>query len=190
MRYREARAEDADPIAQLHADSWRRTYRGAFSHSFLEGPAVLTDRRAIWTERLTQRDPSSYTVVADEHGAVVGFAHTRFDDDPVWGALVDNLHVVEHLKRCGIGRRLMAESAGAVVARRAQSGMFLWVLQQNTAAQAFYESIGGSRAGEGVSAPPGGGSVPTFRYAWTEPARLSPPANGVPPRQTPHQNVF
>jgi ribosomal protein S18 acetylase RimI-like enzyme len=90
----------------------------------------------------------------------------------VWGALLDNLHVVDDLKRRGVGRRLMAESAQAVVARKAPSGLYLWVLQQNIAAHAFYDAIGGRRVGEGVTTPPGGGTAPTFRYAWPDPAAL------------------
>jgi ribosomal protein S18 acetylase RimI-like enzyme len=171
MRYREATDEDVEAIAQLHADSWRRNYRGAFSDAFLDGP-VVGERRTVWAERLTSPTTATYTVVAEQDDVVVGFAHTMFDDDPVWGALLDNLHVVHELKRRGVGRRLMAESAQAVVDREDRSGLYLWVLQQNTAAQAFYESIGGRRVGDGLTAPPGGGTAPTFRYAWPDPAAL------------------
>jgi hypothetical protein len=35
MNYRDATARDIDAIAGLHAESWRRNYRGAFSDSHL-----------------------------------------------------------------------------------------------------------------------------------------------------------
>jgi ribosomal protein S18 acetylase RimI-like enzyme len=179
MQYREATADDVEAIAQLHADSWRRNYRGAFSDAFLEGP-VVGERRTVWAERLTHRASSRYTVVAEQSEIVVGFAHTVFDDDPTWGALVDNLHVVHDLKRHGVGRRLMAASAQAVAGRENHAGLYLWVLQQNTTAQAFYDAIGGRRVGEGVSEPPGGGTAPTFRYAWPDPAALVRSSGGAP----------
>ena len=179
MRYREATAEDADAIAQLHADSWRRSYRGAFRDAFLDGP-VVGERRTVWAERLTRPEAATYTVVAEQDDVVVGFAHTVFDDDPTWGALVDNLHVVHGLKRRGVGRHLMAASARAVAGRAHRTGLYLWVLQQNTAAQAFYDAIGGRRVGEGVSEPPGGGTAPTFRYAWPDPAALLHSSGGAP----------
>jgi len=113
VQYREATAEDVEAIAQLHADSWRRNYRGAFRDAFLDGP-VVGERRTVWAERLTGPAPSRYTVVAEQDAVVVGFAHTIFDDDRIWGALVDNLHVVHDLKRHGVGRHLMAASAQAV----------------------------------------------------------------------------
>jgi ribosomal protein S18 acetylase RimI-like enzyme len=171
MRYREATTEDVEAIARLHADSWRRHYRGAFSDAFLDGP-VVGDRRTVWAERLTHPPSPRYTVVADQDGIVVGFAHTVFDDHPRWGALVDNLHVVHDRKRNGVGRRLMAESAHVVVEQRPGSGLYLWVLQQNISAQAFYGAIGGTRVGEGTTEPPGGGKAPTYRYAWPDPADL------------------
>jgi predicted N-acetyltransferase YhbS len=171
MQYREATSRDVEAIAQLHADSWRRHYRGAFSDTFLDGP-VVSERRTVWAERLTRPPSSRYTVVAEQDGAMVGFAHTVFDDDPRWGALVDNLHVVHDLKRQGVGRHLMAASGQAVAEREPHTGLYLWVLQQNVSAQAFYAAIGGKRVGEGVTKPPGGGTAPTFRYAWPDPAAL------------------
>ena len=35
-------------------------------------------------------------------------------------------------------------------------GLYLWVLEQNTAAQAFYEARGGIRVAAWTRAPPGG----------------------------------
>jgi GNAT superfamily N-acetyltransferase len=37
MNFRLAGPPDADAIAALHADSWRRHYRGAYSDAFLDG---------------------------------------------------------------------------------------------------------------------------------------------------------
>ncbi len=65
MRYREATADDVEAIAQLHADSWRRNYRGAFRDAFLDGP-VVGERRTVWAERLTRPASSRYTVVAEQ----------------------------------------------------------------------------------------------------------------------------
>ena len=179
MRYREATAEDVEAIAQLHADSWRRNYRGAFRDAFLDGP-VVGERRTVWAERLKRPATATYTVVAEQDAVLVGFAHTILADDPTWGALVDNLHVVQDLKRHGVGRQLMAASAQAVAGRENDAGLYLWVLRQNTAAQAFYDAIGGRLVGEGVSEPPGGGTAPAFRYAWPDPAALVRSSGGAP----------
>jgi ribosomal protein S18 acetylase RimI-like enzyme len=166
MDLRHATPNDVDAIARLHADSWRRNYRGAYSDQFLDGN-VVAERLATWTDRLALTPPTSTcTIVAELDGVVIGFAHTVFDDDPKWGSLVDNLHVTHGAKRRGIGSRLMSATAEAVLARTPSTGLYLWVLKQNTAAQSFYESIGGARAGEKTSKSPAGDTIEAFRYAW------------------------
>ena len=55
-RLRPAAGADAGRIAALHADSWRRHYRGAYSDAFLDGE-VDADRLAVWTQRLHAPDP-------------------------------------------------------------------------------------------------------------------------------------
>jgi ribosomal protein S18 acetylase RimI-like enzyme len=133
VEYREATADDVATIAGLHAESWRRHYRGAFLDSYL-------------------------------------------DADPVWGAFLDNLHVRPDVKRQGVGTRLMADTARAVLGRSPSSGLYLWVLEQNTAAQAFYQAQGGRPVERQLTGPfPGGGQAYSFRYAWPDLSRLATP---------------
>jgi ribosomal protein S18 acetylase RimI-like enzyme len=177
IRFRRADASDAVPIAQLHADSWRRHYRGAYSDAFLDG-GVARDRLAVWSGRLSDPGTDSCTIVAEDGDALAGFAHTAFDEDGTWGALLDNLHVAHPHQRSGIGSKLFVLSAGTVVQQRPRSGLYLWVLDQNRAAQAFYSALGGQRVGRGVVGPPGGdssrlsGTPIKLRYAWPDPARV------------------
>ena len=171
VEYRQATPSDVPAIAGLHADSWRRNYRGALADSFLDGD-VLADRLSVWGERLAHPGPDHSTIVAEDDGAVVGFAHTIFDDHPAWGALLDNLHVADAMKRRGVGRDLMAETATTVVAQTPSTGLYLWVLEQNTAAQAFYGALGGRCVERGFGSPPGGGHPPRLRYAWPDPTVL------------------
>jgi GNAT superfamily N-acetyltransferase len=173
VKYRAARADDASAIAHLHADSWRRHYRGAYLDSFLDGD-VDAERMAEWSERLSRPREDRHTVVADIEGTVAGFAHVILDADPVWGAYLDALHVRHDLRRQGAGARLIAEVARWVVRRRPSSGLYLWVLEQNTAAQAFYAAQGGSNVERELSGPfPGGGYAFGCRYAWRGLSRLA-----------------
>lgn len=181
VRLRRAGLQDAAAIAKLHAESWRRHYRGAYSDSFLDRE-VWAERLDAWSARLRDGDAKACTVVAerrvDERPCVVGFAHVVFDEDPRWGALLDNMHVCHSCKRSGIGTRLMALTARKLLARRACGGLYLWVLEQNRAAQAFYEARGGLRVERAPVGPPGGmptrlqGSPWKLRYAWGDPSTL------------------
>jgi GNAT superfamily N-acetyltransferase len=173
VKYRQATASDVAGIASLHAASWRRHYRGAYLDSYLDGD-VVADRMAEWADRLSRPRTDRHTVVADRDGAIAGFAHVIIDADPAWGAYLDALHVRHDLNRHGIGARLIAETARVVAGRRPSTGLYLWVLEQNAAAQAFYEAQGGSRVGRELAGPfPGGGYAFAFRYAWPDPARLA-----------------
>lgn len=175
-QYRLAGPTDTEAIATLHADSWRRHYRGAYSDAFLDGD-VVADRLEVWSNRLRNPDPQRCTIVAEDDG-LLGFAHTVLDDDATWGALLDNLHVAHGHKRRGIGSLLLALTANAVIERREDTGLYLWVLEQNVSAQAFYESCEGECVGRRLVSPPGGvssrlvGSPTALRYSWPEPRAL------------------
>ena len=174
--FRVAASDDAEAVAELHAASWRSHYRGAYSDAFLDGD-VMADRLAVWRERLREPDRSTCTILAED-GDLVGFAHTVFEDDPAWGALLENMHVAEGHKRRGIGSRLLGLTAEAMIERGQRSGLYLWVLEQNTDAQAFYAASGGRRTGRELASPPGGiasrlsGAPAKLRFAWRDPAVL------------------
>jgi ribosomal protein S18 acetylase RimI-like enzyme len=171
LRLRPASGADAAAVAALHADSWRRHYRGAFSDAYLDGD-LDADRLAVWTARLDSPDPDAVTLLAELAGSAVGFVHVMFEDDPRWGALIDNLHVRHDLQRHGVGRRLMSAAAREVSERSPESALYLWVLQQNERAQSFYRAIGGTCADEAPCEPPGGradrlcGAPLRLRFVW------------------------
>jgi ribosomal protein S18 acetylase RimI-like enzyme len=178
LTFRPDRASDAPTIAALHADSWRRHYRGSYADTFLDGD-VLADRLRVWGERLRQPASDASTVIAEADGRVVGFVHTVLDADPTWGALLDNLHIVSGYQRMGIGACLMGHSAKFVVRQRPQESLYLWVHETNDGAQAFYEAMGG-RCTESAPIPDVGG-VPgrlngapvKLRYVWSDPCVIA-----------------
>jgi ribosomal protein S18 acetylase RimI-like enzyme len=176
-KLRLANVSDAPAIAALHAESWRRFYRGAYSDAFLDGD-VVADRSAVWDRRLREAAADTRTIVAEDDEKLLGFGHVVFDDDPTWGALLDNLHVTYREHGAGVGSRLLAELAAAVVERSTTSGLYLWVLEQNTAAQAFYRARGGAVVDQVPAEPPGGipgrlnGTPAKLRCVWPEPVVL------------------
>jgi ribosomal protein S18 acetylase RimI-like enzyme len=172
IQYREATENDAGAIAALHADSWRRHYRGAYLDEYLDGN-VVSDRLEVWTNRLAPPRLNQSTVCADTDNNVIGFAHVVFDDDPKWGALLENLHVQSSFKGHGIGTRLLSESAKELIRHRPSEPLYLWVLDQNEAAQSFYDARGGTKVESSLRGPfPGGGRAVGHRYFWPEPSRL------------------
>ncbi len=177
LTLRAARPGDAPAIAALHAASWQRHYRGAFSDAFLDHDATGY-LRPLWTARLATPDPRARTILAEHDGTVAGFAHTLLGHDATRGAFLDNLHVTHALKRQGIGTRLLARTAQAVLDWSPSSGLHLWVLEQNTGARAFYTARGGACVGRVQIPPPGGdparlnGKPVSLIYAWRDPSQL------------------
>jgi ribosomal protein S18 acetylase RimI-like enzyme len=172
VRFRSATQTDAERVAELHALSWRLHYRGAYSDEFLDGD-LLADRRQVWLARLHSPDGASETVLAEApDGELAGFGHVVFEHDPHWGALLDNLHVSPVHQRRGLGARLLGRIAETVCDRDPGAGLYLWVLERNTRARAFYDALGG-RPVETTEVPaPGGvpsrlnGSPRRLRYVW------------------------
>ncbi|WP_433726928.1 N-acetyltransferase family protein [Actinoplanes sp. CA-051413] len=166
MDLRPAGPADAALIAELHAASWRRHYRGAFADFYLDGD-VITERRAVWSSRLAAPG-AGLTLLAEAGAELIGFIHIEADHDERWGSFIDNLHVRHDRQRSGVGRALMAAAAEAVEHR----ARYLWVLEQNVAAQGFYRALGGRCVEKAVVSPPGGvagrlhGTPHKLRFVW------------------------
>jgi hypothetical protein len=68
--------------------------------------------------------------------------------------------------------------AQAVLDSAPASGLYLWVLEQNAAAQAFYTAKGGTCVERAAVPPPGGdptrlnGTPMALRFAWPDPSPL------------------
>jgi ribosomal protein S18 acetylase RimI-like enzyme len=174
---RVATAEDATVVARLHADSWRRHYRGAYSDRYLDGD-LGAERTAVWTERLDRAGDDTVTVIAEDAGGPVGFVHVILDADEHHGSLVDNLHVTPSRQRGGVGSVLLDAAARRVLEARPGGGVYLWVLEQNVSAQAFYRSRAGTMGEPEPALPPGGdpanmnGTQAKVRVTWPHPTDL------------------
>ncbi|TAF96705.1 MAG: GNAT family N-acetyltransferase [Cytophagia bacterium] len=141
INFRKATYDDHRAIAQLHALSWQRTYRGMLKDEFLD-QHVEQERLEAWQERLSQADENRLVWLAEKENELVGFVCVFANHDPIFGAFIDNLHVHPDLKRQGIGAKLIHEAAAWACAQTAHTPLYLWVLEKNHNARQFYEQIG------------------------------------------------
>lgn len=166
-------ATDADGIADLHARSWRATYRGLFSDAFLDGP-VFAERKALWIKRLGNWDPARNVVLlAQGDDGLAGFASVMLDTEPQWGARLDNLHVDPERKGRGVGRSLMREAARWVQAGNRASMLHLMVFEGNVAARRFYDAMGGECVERREVTVEDGTRLVELRYLWRDLAVLA-----------------
>ncbi|GAB3639858.1 GNAT family N-acetyltransferase [Spirosoma arcticum] len=141
ITYRTATVADVDRIAALHARSWQESYRGIMPDEFLDED-VEAERLDVWQERFAEQPFNRQIIVAEDGGQLVGFACVLTGSDPVYGALLDNLHVASAYKGRGIGQALIRQTAKWVQQQDASSPFFLWVYEQNHPARAFYDNLG------------------------------------------------
>jgi ribosomal protein S18 acetylase RimI-like enzyme len=172
MLIREATGSDVAAIANLHADSWRSSYRGILADDYLD-TEVHRERAAVWQQRFANPAANSILVlVAEINAQLVGFSCVFPEENSVFGSYLDNLHVVPQLTGRGIGRRLLSESARRLLSRGSRSGLYLWVVEQNLKARNFYEKAGAAEVGQEMISMPDGNRIAAIRCYWPDLASL------------------
>ncbi|HEV7706783.1 MAG TPA: GNAT family N-acetyltransferase [Asanoa sp.] len=154
--------------------------------SGMGGPTTSGDDRLVaitgdtaW--RTGAADESDTRHMAVTASALVGFVHLVVDDDARWGSLIDNLHVVTGRHRGGVGSGLIMWAAAVAAERGATPALYLWVQEQNTAAQAFYAAHGGQVVERALISAPGGipgrlnGNPGKLRVAWPDARAIARP---------------
>jgi len=172
LLYRSARPADAHAVATLHADNWRRAYRGNFRDEYLDGD-VYSERQRVWEARLGQPPAHQFVLVAEAEGRILGFVCAFGAHDPEWGSFVDNLQVAEGARGRGIGTALMRRTGAWLASRFPDDPVHLLVWEKNPA-RALYERLGGRNTGLVEAENPGGGVGRYFRMAWDRPDGLVP----------------
>lgn len=144
LHIRPAQFSDLLAISKLRAESWRQTYRDIYSNEFLNHH-VEKDRLDSWHSRLKFPGRNQYVTIAILDEIVVGFSCIFLDDHPVFGTLLDNLHVSKNFQNYNIGKRLMKNCMQLIVQKGSTRKMYLWVYESNTNARAFYEKLNGKK---------------------------------------------
>lgn len=171
VAYRLGTASDIEIVARLHAGSWQTAYRGILGDEFLDHRA-LTNRLALWRERLTSPHPGQLVELALIDAEPVGFVCALAADHPTWGSVIDNLHVSAAHRSSGVGRLLLEHAAVWLEERAPTEGVHLWVFEANGRARSFYERLGGRQVAIEVHDNPDGGRGPICLVAWPSPAEL------------------
>jgi len=173
LSLRPATAADAPLIAAMHAASWQATYRDLLPGAFLERE-VGGERAAYWRARMEAPGGERRLVLIaerDDTHEPVGFVCVEKQPDSPWGVLLDNLHALPAHQGIGVGTRLM-RAAFDWTRTQGEKQLYLYVLEGNAPAIAFYERQGWEYAG----AEPdhmGGADITALRYVYRLDARLS-----------------
>jgi ribosomal protein S18 acetylase RimI-like enzyme len=176
MPIRRADIADAAEIAEVGIACWNETFRGIVPDSYLDRMDVA--ERTQWTENYL-RDPEVdfYTVVAEQDGAIVGYAAggPNRSDDGVYQGELYTLYLLRKAHKQGLGRQLVQAVASAL-AERGYKNMLVGVLRDNPA-RGFYERLGAVYVREGVFIIDGV-EITEMAYGWPDLRVLLPEHEG------------
>ena len=168
ITFRPATFADSQRIASLHTDSWRDAYSSILSEAYLAGP-IVEERLSLWQSRLSSPDADRrYVLLAEAQSMLVAFVCVLLDKEPLWGACLDNLHVLPKFRGHGLGRQLFGRAAHWVVSTEPGWPIHLWVFEANSSARRFYESLGGEVVENRLNRAPEGTEVLSLRYVWRD----------------------
>lgn len=137
-----ARPTDSIAIARLHVAAWQVAYHGLLPEHYLDG---LSDSEweKTWAMRLSKPEVKAAVLVAEEHGAILGFANVgpgRDPDTTLRTGEIRSIYLHPHSQRRGLGTRLH-DHAMQALARHGFRHATLWVLASNRPARSFYEKL-------------------------------------------------
>lgn len=161
MKFREAVMEDAEGIARVHVDSWRTTYRGIVSETFLQ-QLSYEQRAENWRRGIGK---NALYVAEDDRGKIVGFAtggkerSGNYDADGELYAI----YLLNEVQGQGIGKKL-TQVLAQNLKNQGYTSMLVWVLDRNPSKQ-FYESLGGQIIDEAMIEI-GGEEFKEIAYYW------------------------
>lgn len=136
---REALIDDAEEVAGVHVRSWREAYRGLIDQKILDGLSIA-DRAAAWRGYVLEPLTTTLALlVAVRDGTVVGW--TSFgsgrDEDGAGDGEVYGIYADPAAWSTGVGHALLS-AAEQRIADAGHARAYLWVLDGNDRADAFY----------------------------------------------------
>ncbi|GAA5895350.1 hypothetical protein JCM5296_002384 [Sporobolomyces johnsonii] len=140
LTFRRARPSDAASGARCHLLSWRTSYAGWLSPSFMSTldaqPFFGADR---WRERCGPDRTTWVAVDAEADDEVYGFCTASAEPDEHGYYSLQTLYVRDEAKGCGVGRRLVEAVLGKGTRAVTETG------ETYEPARRFYEKLGFTR---------------------------------------------
>lgn len=151
-------SDDRLAISDIYEKSWKFAYKGIVPQSYLDG--IPSGR---WAGSID--GAGKYNAVIVENGEFIGtscFCKSRFAELENFGEIVSLYLLPEYIGR-GYGKKLM-EYVVCELKKLGYSDIFLWVLEENARARAFYERFGFAADGGVTATEIGGKLLREIRY--------------------------
>lgn len=163
MQIRSANLDDAQGIAKVHVDSWRKTYRGIIPDDFLNNLSY-EQRTQLWKKNILRED--DYVFIAENsEGQIIGFADAwkREDNLTEKSGNLTSIYFLEKYQGNGIGKMLLKELFNHFKQMDYEK-IFVEVLEENKT-RFFYEYYG-AKLVKTVQIKIGGKILNELIYEW------------------------
>lgn len=153
-------SDDRLAVRKIYEESWKHAYKGIVPQSFLDGITEESCGGNLDKEGV-------YCLVAEEDGKLIGtssYCKSRFEEYAGLGEIISIYFLPEYTGK-GYGKKLLS----AAVERLSEMGfrdVFLWVLEENHIARAFYERCGFFTSGEKMTSEIGGKVLTELQYCY------------------------
>lgn len=144
IEIREARASDAQPIAEVCEQAWRLAYQGLIPHAALQN-MIASHGPGRWANLIRLGAGISVLTFKGEVQGYVSFGRARHGPPWVDGEIYE-LYLAPCFQGAGFGKRLFLTARKRLV-KRGLRGLAVWALRDNDYACEFYRGLGGTPAG-------------------------------------------
>lgn len=150
--------DDRAAVAQVYVSTWREAYAGIVEQEYLDALSP-----GAWAASLDDHADCTWVACAGgEAAGVCTYGPARDGALAGWGEIV-SLYVLPERSGCGIGSRLLDAALDALAVEGFERA-YLWVLEENRGARAFYERRGFAPNGDVAEVEVGGSAVREVRY--------------------------
>ncbi|WP_053959389.1 GNAT family N-acetyltransferase [Sulfobacillus thermosulfidooxidans] len=148
FRVRPSTADDTEAIARVQIASWRSTYTGIVSDTFLDHLEQHLDERVESRQQRFNNPNMAIFVLVSPGNHVVGFIDVgpNRDDDVHYDAELYAIYLLKGWQRLGGGRQLVEAATHWLITHHYQA-LKVWALKENPFRR-FYEKLGGSQLSE------------------------------------------
>lgn len=128
--------DDRMMISNVYEESWKFAYKNIIPQDYLDSIP-----KGNWVSGLDNHDRK--TLVCIDNGKIIGtssFCKSRFVQFQDWGEIISIYLLPDYVGK-GYGKILM-EATLSELKKQGYKNVFLWVLEENNRARAFYEQYG------------------------------------------------
>lgn len=162
LTFRDASADDAALLSRIFCTSWRSAYRALIPEDYLRR---MPDDSWVQTLRSWLGSGRMYGIIAAEGAEPVGaviYGRGRDAGYEDWGEIVA-LYLLPDAVGRGTGTRLLQEAL-KLLHEDGYPRCYLWSIDGNTGAEAFYRKHGFSRTDECIHYQLGGQDMTDVRF--------------------------